>query len=166
MSGALWLIFCAAVVLTALTMLVVRARRSLAAPVVGPPFSDAVRAVLEAAQREARARGHNQVGPEHLLLALCAEEASDSVALFSTDAVNIDALRWGAEQVMPPVGTPSIDGIELPYTARAHFALRTAVIKAGELQRSETGVDDVVVGLLTEGRNSAARVMREAGVTE
>jgi len=33
-----------------------------------------------------------------------------------------------------------------------------------EQRREETGPDDVVAGLLAEGRNSAARVLREAGV--
>ncbi len=184
MSGTLWLSIGAAVLATLVALLAVRARKSLNAPTVGPPFSDAVRAVLDAAQREARARGHNQVGPEHLLFAMCGVNdadtgdaaddaatgtgrglgAADAVSLFAGDAVDMDVLRAGAERIMPPVGTPTIDGIELPYSARAHFALRAAVLRAGEMQHAQSELNDVVAGLLAEGRNSAARVMREAGV--
>ncbi len=161
---SVWLVIAAAVVLAAVVMLALRARQSLAAPVNGPPFSDTARSMLAAAQTEARARGHNQVGPEHLLLALCGEDIEQSVSLFASESVDIQSLRESAERIMPPGGTRSIDGIELPYTARAHQALRLAVIRAGEQRREETGPDDVVAGLLAEGRNSAARVLREAGV--
>lgn len=164
MSGGLWLAIGAAVVLAALVMLVVRARQSLAAPVDGPPMSTAVRTLLSAAQDEARARGHKQVGPEHLLFVLCGEGDGQSVSLLARESVDLGALRESAERILPPSGKPLTGGGELPYTARAQYTLRSALIEAREQRREETGPDDVVAGLLAEGRNSAARVLREAGV--
>lgn len=161
----MWVPLVASLVLAIIGMLMVRrARQSLAAPIDGPPFSAAVVTLLSAAQHEARVRGHKQVGPEHLLFVLCDEGAEPSVLLLEHASVDIGALRESAERIMPPLGKPIFDGGELPYTARVLYTLRSAVITAREQQREETGPNDVVVGLLAEGRNRAARALREAGV--
>jgi len=78
--------------------------------------------------------------------------------------MDLEALRESAERILPPSSKPLTGGGKLPYTARAQHTLRSALIEAREQRREETGPDDVVAGLLAEGRNSAARVLREAGV--
>jgi len=122
-------------------------------------FDTAAARAVAAAEREARALGHDRVGTEHLLLGLLVT-ASDASRLLTDAGVTLAAAR---EKVSEAVGEPAgaaVGGTSpLPRTARAARALR----RAGRFAHAEGSdaitSDHVLSGLLdVEGR--AGQVLR------
>lgn len=63
------------------------------------PFTDGAKQTLEAALREALGHSHRHIGPEHVLLALCARTSPDpGVALLTALGASPTAVRASVEQ--------------------------------------------------------------------
>jgi len=137
-------------------------------------FTDRARAVLAAAQEAAREQHRDQVGSEHLLLGLYA--ATRGLAARALDAMHI-----GREQVMAalaaegtapgagqqpgtPAGDPAPDG-RLPFAPDAREALRHTLAEALQLGHNYIGTEHILLGLLHDPDQRAARILASLGAT-
>lgn len=150
-------------------------------------FSRGARAAVVAAQGEARALGHERIGPEDLLLgvAVTPGRAADVLASHGFGA---DALRAATRPPIDPDALASI-GIDLeeirrraeasfgpgalergrggrrghvPFTPEAKKALELALREALHLGDREIGAEHVLLGLLREGSVVASLVVPAA----
>lgn len=124
-------------------------------------FSPAAERTARLAQTEAKRLGHNMTGPEHLAVALIADEREAAAATLRSFGLDRDRLRQAAAEVHPPEA-PGASVAVPPFNATAAGVLeqaRRAVLNAGRGQ-VETG--DLLVALLDDPAGTA--VLEQAGV--
>ena len=124
-------------------------------------FTDDGRAIVVAAQAEARSLRHEHVGTQHLLLALL--RASDRIPAQALESLEVtyDEVR---EQVLRVVGEGGEGGDatgELPLTPRATRALEGAANEAVELEHERAGPEHILLSLVMDPTSLAARLLRE-----
>jgi hypothetical protein len=117
--------------------------------------------VVQGSIEQARALGHPQIDPEHLLLAVF--EPADSLA-----ALALARLELRRESVYEHViaGHPAtgetIEGA-IPFSAPAKTVLRGAVDEALDLNHNYVGTEHLLLALQRDGSHLAARVLAELG---
>src|SRR5580700_529633 len=125
-------------------------------------FTDEARRVLDLALDEARARGSNRVGTEHILLGLVQERNGTAADALDSVGISLDAVRQQIEQITG-------QGHEAPapshqqYTLRAKRALDMSLREALQLGHHHIGTEHILLGLLREGEGPAAQVLIELG---
>ncbi|MDQ6768360.1 MAG: hypothetical protein M3Z54_00030 [Gemmatimonadota bacterium] len=133
----------------------------------GYDFNYRVRGALIKARQEARARHHEYVGTEHLLLGLLAEEDALVVDVLENLGSKPIELQSAVEQMITvgqPTGRPPAP--DLPYTPRARVVLDQAISAAHEFGDGYVGIQHLLLGLIREQHSVAARAMTEAGLSE
>jgi len=133
--------------------------------------------VTECAQRavrhargEAGRLGHDQVGTEHLLLALLRDQACLATAILGERGVEVEAVRRRVEQTAAaaPGSDPSgeRDALvhqRLPTTRPFTLVLGLAGREALELEHDRVGTEHLLLGLAREGDGVAAQVLEDFG---
>jgi ATP-dependent Clp protease ATP-binding subunit ClpA len=126
------------------------------------PPSDAARAVVAAAEQEARTLHHTRIGTEHLLLGVLGR--TDEAGARALARLGV-ALGTARAQVMRSVGLPDAPSPPtLPMTPPARDALAGALREAIELGGTTVAAEHVLLALLRERDSVAVRVLRDAGV--
>ncbi len=132
-------------------------------------FDAESKAVIDKARDVAQRYGQPYIAPEHLLLALI--EAPESKGLLQRLHGNLEvtALKSQLLVALPPASGAPTDTVPLSllptYTSRAAQVLRLAVDSAlAEFPRDATP-QDLLRGLMREGRSPAARLLRANGIT-
>ena len=134
-------------------------------------FSDRARAVVAAANTEARGLGHDHVGTEHLLLGLLADGDGASSAALRDAGATLEAARHKVGEVGPPGAAGDSgsgsggagNGDELAFTARAQRALERAGRFARHDRMARVGTDHVLLGVL-DVEGLGCQVLRGLGV--
>lgn len=106
-------------------------------------FTERARQVIVLAQEEARARNHDWIGGEHLLMGLLREEeglASRALQNFDLDPADIDFF-------MAPTLGPQITG-QIPFTPNCKKAIELSMREALALGHNYIGTEHVLLGLL------------------
>jgi ATP-dependent Clp protease ATP-binding subunit ClpC len=125
-------------------------------------FTDEARRVLDLALDEARARGSNRIGTEHILLGLVQERDGIAAEALDLMGISLDAVHQQIEQITG-------QGHEAPapshqqYTLRAKRALDMSLREALQLGHHHIGTEHILLGLLREGEGPAAQVLIELG---
>jgi ATP-dependent Clp protease ATP-binding subunit ClpA len=125
-------------------------------------FTDEARRVLDLALNEARARGSNRIGTEHILLGLVQERDGIAAEALDSAGISLDAVRQQIEKITG-------QGHEAPapshqqYTLRAKRALDMSLREALQLGHHHIGTEHILLGLLREGEGPAAQVLIELG---
>jgi ATP-dependent Clp protease ATP-binding subunit ClpC len=135
--------------------------------VTGYDFTSRVRGALIKAREDAQRRHHENVGTEHLLLGLLAEDDTLVVDVLETVGVRPLALQSSVENRLVE-GNPSGHSIasDLPYTSRARVVLDQAIATAHEFGDGYVGTQHLLLGLMREKHGIAAQEMTAAGLTE
>jgi ATP-dependent Clp protease ATP-binding subunit ClpC len=136
-------------------------RRRRVGSAVGPfqRFTEQGRAVIVAAQHEARALDHNYVGTEHLLLGLLRDENSAAARALLTLGLEAAAARASVERIIGKgSGTP---GGHIPFTPRAKKVLELALREALSLKHDNIGTEHLLLGIVREGEGVAAQIIAE-----
>lgn len=128
-------------------------------------WSDRTRTLLATARDEAARRGHEYVGPEHLLLALITDERATATAILRELGATAATIRTTTESVLAAGTATGLVGLELPYTSRAKVVLEQAMHAAAGREESTIGTEHLLLGLLREGQGIAAQVLGQLGVT-
>ena len=129
-------------------------------------FTDNAKAVLQAAQGFALARGHQRFQPEHLLHALLDDREGLSARLITAAGGKADAVQQALAQAIAAI--PSIEGsgagqIYLsPETARVFEAAKQLADKSGD---SFVTTERLLQAIGMETKTPAAKALKEAGVT-
>lgn len=109
-------------------------------------FTPRARAVVMAAQDEARAAGNPEIRPEHLALGLLADQESLAARLISAQGVQPETVRRVVGAVLPE---RSSDVPELiPYDTRSAKALELTFREALRLGHNYVGTEHILLALL------------------
>ncbi len=126
-------------------------------------FSDQARRVILLGQEEARARGHVEVGTEHMLLGLVDEEGCDGakalerLQISPTDVrVHIDQLVGCGEGANGPTGP-------IPFTPPAKKVLELSWREAVRLGHRDIGTEHILLAMVRERHGVAGQVLVEFG---
>jgi len=126
-------------------------------------FTEKAQEAILAAQTSAEERQHNQLEPEHLLLALMSQPDSvpAQIALkLGTDPTSL------AEQTRSELDKlPRVYGARLAMSPRLDTALRSAQSEADRLKDEYVSTEHLLLGL-TEAGGPAARLLAQAGITK
>jgi hypothetical protein len=127
-------------------------------------FTPRARAAVIGAQTAARDRGHDQVGTEHVLVALY-EAGGRNLGVAALDHLGVDrdALMAAVDRAHPPTGTTRRGHLRFGPDAKA--ALEGALSSAVELGHDYIGCEHLVLGLAGVEGGLGARVLAEQGVT-
>jgi hypothetical protein len=109
-------------------------------------FTDRARNVVVASQNEARASGHDQIRPEHLILGLLAEPEALAAKAIVGRGVPLETLRQAATAALPPPADQVPDLI--PYDARGKKALELTFREALRLGHNYVGTEHLLLALL------------------
>ncbi len=131
----------------------------------GYNWSDPTRALLATARDEAMRLGHEYVGPEHLLLAMIADERATATRVLTRLGVDTAAIRTTITSVVVPATSAGRVGHELPYTSRAKVVLEQAMHAAAQRGESTIDTEHLLLGLLREERGIAAQALGQLGIT-
>ncbi|GLY50033.1 Clp protease N-terminal domain-containing protein [Lentzea sp. NBRC 102530] len=125
------------------------------------PLTDQARAVLAAAQAEARLLGHDYIGTEHLLLGLIAEPGTSATALARWDL----GLAKGRGLVDQLIGRGRHRLREnFAFSPRAKRVVESyAPAEARALGLHHVGPEHLLLGILREGDGIAVRMLEIAG---
>jgi hypothetical protein len=125
-------------------------------------LSDQARRVVELASGEARALGHSYVGPEHLLLGLCAG-AGETAAGLQSAGVDASAARAAIEWILG-TGIPVPAEHPISLADRAQRVLVRTLGLARDAGSSSAGTDHLLLAVLIEPCGIAARMCEDRGV--
>jgi len=152
-------------------------------------FTREARAVVELAQEEAVALGHDYVGTEHLLLGIAARgglpaslgldhgalqaAVGGSAQELDADAlaaigIDLDAVRRAAEESFGPgalSGRRGRRGGHVPICPKAKKALELALREAIALGDRQIGSDHILLGMTRDADTGAARALAACGTT-
>ena len=133
----------------------------------GYDFTNRLRGALIKAREEAQLRSHEQVGTEHLLLGLLAEDDTLVMdVLENLGAQGPDLQSAIEDRLVDGKPHPRGSATDLPYTPRARVVLDQAIATAHEFGDGYVGTQHLLLGLIREKQGVAARAMTAAGLTE
>lgn len=124
-------------------------------------FTEGARRTLFYAQGWARQLGSTQVGSEHLLLAILAEEDSAAYLLYPASPEEILSTIKSERSH----GQPTSDDSEVPLNSEARDILKLGVEEADHLQDKEIGNEHLLMGLLKQGECYTAQLLLGKGVS-
>jgi hypothetical protein len=109
-------------------------------------FTPRARNAVVAAQNEARAAGHDQIRPEHLVLGLIGDPHALSAAAIVAQGVSLDAVREAVSAALPPPASevPAL----IPFDQRAKKALELTFREALRMGHNYIGTEHILLALL------------------
>ena len=109
-------------------------------------FTPRARNTVMAAQNEARAAGHDQIRPEHLVLGLLSEPDGVGAAAIVSRGVSLDAVRQAATAALPPPAAevPAV----IPFDPQARKALELTFREALRMGHNYVGTEHILLALL------------------
>ncbi len=125
-------------------------------------FTDDARRVVVLAQEEARLLHHNDIGTEHLLLALLSHDADGIGAqALLADGITYERARVEVVEIVGRGGEPPAGHI--PFTPRAKHVLELSLREALEAGHDELGSEHILLGLIREGSGVGVQVLVKLG---
>jgi ATP-dependent Clp protease ATP-binding subunit ClpA len=128
-----------------------------------PDFRPETQMMLALARREADRFHHSFVGTEHLLLGIILLGQGRAVDVLGKLGLNLEEVRGEVEQAIAP-GPDHPAASAAPYTPRVKNVIQFAQKEASALQHTYLGTEHILLGLLREGDNVAARILINRGV--
>jgi ATP-dependent Clp protease ATP-binding subunit ClpA len=125
-------------------------------------FTDRSRRVVVLAQEEARMLNHNQIGNEHLLVALIREGGGVAAQALASLGITEEAARQQVEEITGR-GEPSPHRGHIPFTPRAKKTLQLSMREAIALGHAYIGTEHILLGLVREDDGVAVRVLNGLG---
>ena len=128
-----------------------------------PRYTKKAGTALALAKQIASELKQNYVGTEHILLGLLREETGVAARVLQDNGVEEDALVSMIRDLIAPgnfVPVKERDG----FSPRAEKILQEASRQAERFQSEETGTEHILLAILKEGDNVAARLLNTLGV--
>ena len=126
-------------------------------------MSDNVKRVLTLAQSAAAEFGKNNIGTEHLLLAMAEAEGSTAAGVmreFGLDAQLLRDLLAGRT-----IRRPIPERMEPTLTQQSMRAVENAAMEANRMRSPEIGTGHLLLGLLRQQDSGAGALLKTAGVS-
>jgi hypothetical protein len=109
-------------------------------------FTERARHVVVAAQEAARAAGHDEIRPGHLVLGLLSEPDSLAVAAILEQGLSLDAVRRTAIATLPSA-TAEVPEL-VPFDAQSRKALELTYRQALRMGHNYIGTEHILLALL------------------
>jgi ATP-dependent Clp protease ATP-binding subunit ClpA len=126
-------------------------------------FTDQARRIVALAQEEARTLNNNDVGTEHILLALIREGSGMAAQALTALGITEEAARQQVEEVIGRSQRGPQRG-RVPFTPWAKKALELSLREAIAIGNSSIGTEHILLGLIRVGEGPAAQVLAGLGV--
>jgi ATP-dependent Clp protease ATP-binding subunit ClpA len=125
-------------------------------------FTDRARAVLTAAQEEARNFNHDSIGTEHILLGLLYNEEGVGGRALTSLGVTLDAARH--ELTMIVGVAPDVPHHSPPFTSGAKKVLELSLREALQLGHGYIGTEHILLGLTGVDKGVAIQILANLSV--
>jgi ATP-dependent Clp protease ATP-binding subunit ClpA len=126
-------------------------------------FTDQARTVMQTANEEARRRGHEYIGTEHILLALAKDGSGVAANALKNLEIETRKLRVEVEKMIPSGPSKATTG-KLPQTPPAKKAIEYSIEEARSLKHNFVGTEHLLLGLLREQEGVAAQILMNLGL--
>ncbi|MDP9355219.1 MAG: hypothetical protein M3R02_08040 [Chloroflexota bacterium] len=126
-------------------------------------YTRRARGVVTRAHDEARRLDHPYLGAEHLLLAITCDGGCNAARVLVDLGAELTEVAESVEFLVHP-GDEPFSG-DPPHTPRLRAAVDLAEEEARSHGRTSIGTEDLLLGLLRQGENVAAKVLAQFGVT-
>ncbi|MDR2776948.1 MAG: ATP-dependent Clp protease ATP-binding subunit [Puniceicoccales bacterium] len=120
--------------------------------------------ILAMARQEAERFGQSVIGPEHLLLALMRLPQCIAINILRSMGVDLGEIRAKIEQYLSTANTEAQNGSNITLSPLVQKVLLAAAKEANMLQHPYVGTEHLLLGILREDDEVAARLLVEAGV--
>ncbi|MEH0818653.1 MULTISPECIES: Clp protease N-terminal domain-containing protein [unclassified Micromonospora] len=110
-------------------------------------FTLPARNVVMASQEEARAGGHTEIRPEHILLGLLAEPEAIAARVIVAAGVPLERVREAGTAALPPSSGAEVPAL-IPYDAPAKKVLELTFREALRLGHNYIGTEHILLALL------------------
>ena len=128
-------------------------------------FTERARRTIITAREEALRFRHDALDCEHLLLGVMHDEKGVGIHALQKLNVTIHDLRSDLEHRLIR-GTRKSKSADIPFSPSAKEVLRLAIELSRELGHNYVGTEHLLLGILREGNNLGALILREYGITE
>jgi len=122
--------------------------------------------LLQTAQSDAGARGHQQIEPEHLLFAMLEDNAGIVASMLGKHGASVDAVRRDTAAALDAMPKVSGAAAEVYISRRTKAVLDAAFVQAASMKDEYVSVDHLFLALLDEKGGKAAFVLKQHGVTK
>ncbi len=120
---------------------------------------------FQLAQSKAEELGHQEVKPEHLLWAFLEQKENIVASILTKIGVSKDKVRSELEMALDKL--PRVESAEGVYLSPdMNGIIKTAKKEADKLKDEYISTEHILLALLIESKNEAARILRENGVNE
>ncbi|MFD7629092.1 Clp protease N-terminal domain-containing protein [Streptomyces sp. NPDC059851] len=110
-------------------------------------FTPRARNVVVSAQEQARAAGNTEIGTEHLLLGLLADDQGLAILALRSQGLAPDAVRAAATAALPAPADGTVPDL-VPFDASAKKALELTFREALRLGHDYVGTEHILLALL------------------
>jgi ATP-dependent Clp protease ATP-binding subunit ClpC len=127
------------------------------------PFSARAKRVMILARDEAELHHHDYIGPEHILLGILDDGDGIAITILQQSGLSIGQLRIEIERYLPH----SLEALivnDIPHTPRSKKVLGYAHEEAELLGLDFVETEHLLLGLLKENENIAAKVLNNLGI--
>lgn len=133
-------------------------------------YTQRARSVVQAAADIARARNHDFVGTEHLLLGMYKEPGAIAAKVLVQHGITEESVLRAVD-AESPAAEPSTEPKELdaenpPYTRRAAHVLQGAVGEALTLGHNYVGTEHLLLAFYRDQAGIATKILLEQGLEE
>jgi excisionase family DNA binding protein len=127
-------------------------------------FTERARKVLSLANEEAYQYNHDEVGTEHMLLAIMSEREGVGARVLDRLQVRPSEVRAQIETLHPAGEQPVGDG-QIGMTQQGKASIELAVQEARSFGHHYIGTEHLLLGLLREEAGLASQILLKSGVT-
>ena len=127
-------------------------------------FTDQARRVVVGAQQECLRLGHDEIGPEHLLLSILDQPAAMGTVVLASLGVDAAALHDRLERAVGQGGQPLDRSGHIPFHPRAKQLLEFALREALQLGDAHIGTEHLLLAAIRVEDSPAAAALAQAGV--
>lgn len=127
-------------------------------------FTDQARRVVVGAQQECLRLGHDDIGPEHLLLSLLDQPAAMGTVLLASFGVDAPALHERLEAAIGQGRQPLDRSGHVPFSPAAKRMLELALREALQLGDDHIGTEHLLLAAVRVEDSPAATALSQVGV--
>lgn len=126
-------------------------------------FSDRARRAMALANQEAVRLKHDYLSPAHIFLGILAKGDGIGTMVLRNLAANLEEIRTEIARHMEPGGR-DIKQTKMPQRADTQKVIALAIEEARKLGHNYVGTEHLILGMMREGSNVAAKVLTARGV--
>ncbi|MCU7722532.1 ATP-dependent Clp protease ATP-binding subunit [Actinoplanes sp. KI2] len=113
-------------------------------------FSATARSAVVASMKQAKAGGHHEIVPAHLLLGVLDVPDGLAARALTAQGLDLDAVRAAAKAVLPAAPTEGEEPVLIPYDAASRKVLELTFREALRLNQQEVTTGHILLALLEE----------------